>query len=46
MLVPFRDIQTIRKFVNKQKNYVVCQFCNKPILVKEMVSHMSIHKEI
>lgn len=46
MLTPFLELEVIKKLVNKQKNYVVCQFCNKPILVKNMVSHMAIHKEI
>ena len=43
MFKPFQELEAIKKLVNKQKNYVVCQFCNKPIIRKEMVKHMSKH---
>lgn len=46
MLKPFHELDTIRKLVNKSKKYVVCQFCNKPIIRAEMVKHMSIHQHI
>jgi len=46
MMTPFKELAIIKKMVNKQKNYVVCQFCSKPILVEQMVRHMAIHKEI
>lgn len=39
----FFSLDEIKKKVNKQKNYVVCQFCLKPIIRKDMVRHMKQH---